>query len=248
VSALALARRAQWQMGTLVEAGGDVEPRALDAAFAAIADVEARMSSFRSDSDLAHLNESEPGLPVALHAHTRAVLRFAADLYARSEGAFDVALGRGAGTCGYALDDAHAWRTAAGVRITLDGVAKGYAVDRAVDALRGVGAQRGWVNAGGDLRAFGDLDLPVSCRAGRASRTLALREGALATSEYGPRRMSTSASRLTGRAGRRRSAYGAAVLAADCMTADALAKVVAVAGKRSVRVVAQFGARVVWQA
>jgi len=243
-----LARRAQWQMGTLVEAGGDLEPCGLDAAFTAVAAIEARMSTFRRDSDVSRLNAAAVGVPVALHAHTLAVLRFAADLYARSDAAFDVTLGRGAGTCGYALDDARAWRTHCDARITLDGIAKGFAVDRAVDALRAAGAARGWVNAGGDLRAFGDLDLPVACRAGRATGALALREEALATSEYGPRRMSTSASRLAGRAGRRRSAYGAAVIAPDCVTADALAKVIAVAGKRGGRVLRQFGARVIWQA
>jgi len=246
--AILIARRAQWRMGTLVEAGGDVAPSALDGAFAAVAEVEARMSTFREDSDVSRLNAAAVGVPVALHAHTLAVLRFAADLYARTGGAFDVALGRGVGTRGFATDGACAWRTHAAVRITLDGVAKGFAVDRAVDALRAAGARRGWVNAGGDVRAFGDLELPVQCRAGGARRLVALRDGALATSEYGPRRMSTSSSRLAGRAGRRRGAYGAAVVAPDCTIADALAKAVAVAGRDALGVARDLGARVVWHA
>ena len=235
-------------MGTLVEAGGDVAAAALDAAFVAVAEVEARMSTFRADSDVSRLNAAPVGVPVALHAHTLAVLRVAGDLFVRTRGAFDVALGRGSGTSGFVADDGCAWRTDAGVRITLDGIAKGFAVDRAVDALRAAGARRGWVNAGGDLRAFGDLEVPVQCRAGATRRVVALREGALATSEYGPRRMSTSSSRLAGRAGRRRGAYGAAVLAPDCTIADALAKAVAVAGRDVLGVARDLRARVVWHA
>ena len=45
--------------------------------------------------------------------------------------------------------------TQPGVRIDLGGIGKGYAVDRAVDSMRCVGASAGIVNAGGDLRVFG---------------------------------------------------------------------------------------------
>ena len=47
-----------------------------------------------------------------------------------------------------------------GVKIDLGGIAKGFAVDRAVDVLQEHGLTRGLVNAGGDLAAFGPyLDL-----------------------------------------------------------------------------------------
>jgi thiamine biosynthesis lipoprotein len=42
-----------------------------------------------------------------------------------------------------------------GMRISLGGIAKGYAVDRAVEVLRESGIQGGIVSAGGDLKAFG---------------------------------------------------------------------------------------------
>src|SRR5581483_5100056 len=41
------------------------------------------------------------------------------------------------------------------VMIDVGGIAKGFAVDRAVAALRDFGIPGGMVNAGGDLRAFG---------------------------------------------------------------------------------------------
>ncbi|NQY26012.1 MAG: FAD:protein FMN transferase [Piscirickettsiaceae bacterium] len=47
------------------------------------------------------------------------------------------------------------------VSITLDGIAKGYAVDQAINTLQAHGINSGWVNAGGDLRVFGELEVPV---------------------------------------------------------------------------------------
>ena len=44
----------------------------------------------------------------------------------------------------------------AGMAVTLDGIAKGYIVDRAVDVLRKRGAERVLVNAGGDMASAGE--------------------------------------------------------------------------------------------
>jgi len=44
----------------------------------------------------------------------------------------------------------------ANTRITLGGIAKGYAVDRAVETLRQKGVKHALVNAGGDIRALGN--------------------------------------------------------------------------------------------
>ena len=46
-------------------------------------------------------------------------------------------------------------RLAPGMAITLDGIAKGYVVDRTVAVLEGVGADRVLVNAGGDMASSG---------------------------------------------------------------------------------------------
>lgn len=50
------------------------------------------------------------------------------------------------------------------VLITLDGIAKGYAVDYAVGVMQRWGLSSGWVNAGGDMRVFGNTVLPVQRR------------------------------------------------------------------------------------
>jgi thiamine biosynthesis lipoprotein len=44
----------------------------------------------------------------------------------------------------------------AGMAVTLDGIAKGYVVDRAVEVLRKRGAERVLVNAGGDMASAGE--------------------------------------------------------------------------------------------
>ena len=50
------------------------------------------------------------------------------------------------------------------VLLTLDGIAKGYAVDLAVEVLKDSGFFSGWINAGGDLKVFGEAELPVAKR------------------------------------------------------------------------------------
>jgi FAD:protein FMN transferase len=51
-----------------------------------------------------------------------------------------------------------------GIRLDLGGLAKGYAVDRAVSVLLQAGVNSGLVNAGGDLRAFGADSFIVEIR------------------------------------------------------------------------------------
>lgn len=49
-----------------------------------------------------------------------------------------------------------------GMKITLDGIAKGYAVDMAVEVLKNHGIEHALVNAGGDLRAFGSKNWTIA--------------------------------------------------------------------------------------
>jgi thiamine biosynthesis lipoprotein len=121
------------------------------------------------------------------------------------------------------------------VKITLDGIAKGYAVDRAVRVLRRAGAPAGWVNAGGDLRVFGALTLPVHRR--EADGTLTplggLREAAIASSAVHV----GAEGRFPGTilsAGDGRPTPGVwSVLARQAWRADALTKVAALAPEAS---------------
>lgn len=118
------------------------------------------------------------------------------------------------------------------IAVTLDGIAKGYAVDRAVLAMRAAGALGGWVNAGGDLRVFGRCRLPVQRREidGRFLSLGDLQNTALATSAV----HATPEARFPGQIvlpdGVSRPQVGVwSVLASSAWRADALTKVAALA-------------------
>jgi thiamine biosynthesis lipoprotein len=124
-------------------------------------------------------------------------------------------------------------RLSARARIDLGGIAKGFAVDRAVDVLRARGIARGVVNAGGDLFVFGAVQ-PVALRdprnPGRLLGRIAVADRALASSALAVPGGAPSAV-VDPRNGRRAgAAVGATVLAPAAMTADALTKLVLLQG------------------
>jgi thiamine biosynthesis lipoprotein len=172
-------------LGTLVEAEANhPDPArartAIGAGFARIEDVDRLMSVFRADSEVSRLNSGADG--VAVSDDTLAVLGEAAALGRLSRGALDVtirplvrlwseAADRGRPPSAQELDRTAVLvgfeslaldlpgRTArlrvAGAGLDLGGIAKGYAVDVAVEALAAGGIASALVNAGGDLRALG---------------------------------------------------------------------------------------------
>jgi thiamine biosynthesis lipoprotein len=201
-------RRMRVLLGTYVEVvvrgpAAAIEA-AIDAAFTSIARSQALWSFHDPDSELSRLNGARgQALPVSpasvrLLSAARAMMR-------ASGGAFDCTVGamlvqRGAlpdhgdgpwiarGSAGDIVIGAGWARLARPVRLTLDGVAKGFAVDLALRAMRRAGATAGWVNAGGDMAVFGDLLLPVQRREhdGSFTRLGNLRSGAMASSRSGP--------------------------------------------------------------
>jgi thiamine biosynthesis lipoprotein len=229
-------RRARPLLGTIVEigaaraAGFDAAiAAAIDAAFARVAAIQARLSRFEATSDIARFNAAPAGARFAVTLDTQRVLALAGDLSTASDGAFDVTLASGADH----------WRCEGGVlrklsdavRIDLGGIGKGYAVDAAIDSLRAAGVAAGWVNAGGDLRAFGAIEVPIDVRdedRGGVRRFAHLGEGAFATS------------RLVARGGRTRHVSVAAPI---CVWADALTKVVVVTGDVDHPLLARCAAR-----
>lgn len=233
-------RRAQAWLGTLVEVtlpcAQASEPR-FDAAFAAIAQVHRRMHPHARGSALLRIARRAHRAPVRVDVQTFAVLQLAQRLWRESGGRFDPALPHcGAGLGALRLSRrGRRVRCSAALRLDLGGIAKGYAVDRAVDALRAAGAQAGIVNAGGDLRVFGrDRWWPVQVRAAAALAPLCieLRDAALATSGA-----ADAAPRLHDpRRGRARRHDGSvSIVAADCATADALTKPLALNPQRALR-------------
>ncbi|MCA0242138.1 MAG: FAD:protein FMN transferase [Proteobacteria bacterium] len=183
-------RRMRPLLGTFVEVAAAAPApaqadAAIDAAFAALQRAQALWSVQDPASELSRLNRAPPGQPLALSAATLRLLKIARALMRASAGAFDVTGGSGGSGSAEDLLIGPRWALRRGpLTIDLDGIAKGFAVDLGVAALRRHGAEAGWINAGGDLRAFGALTLPLQRRGadGRLQPLGGLRDAALATS------------------------------------------------------------------
>jgi thiamine biosynthesis lipoprotein len=237
-------RRARPLLGTLVEVGAD-DALAIEHAFAAVAHVQARMSRFEASSDIGRFHALRPGEAIDVDAQTAEVLAVAAELQAQSGGAFDIALG--SARDGWRIDGHTLRRLDAEVRLDLGGIAMGHAVDRGVAALRAAGCAAGNVNAGGDLRVFGELELPVLLRdeqGGGVRPFCWLNDGALATSRYAAG--SRCALFASGRRDAARRERHISVAAPSCLMADALTKIVAVAGRTDHPLLARHGA-IAWR-
>lgn len=240
-------RRARPLLGTLVEigmraggsAGHSAFGAAIDAAFAAVCEVQDCLSRFAADSDVARFHALRRGETLSMRPVTRQVFEAAQQLRSATDGAFDISLGtaphgwRCAGDQLHKLDDA--------VRLDLGGIGKGCAVDRAVHTLIAHGCEAGWVNAGGDLRAFGDADVPLQLRdeaSGGVRPFASLRDGAFATSHFD----GSSRSRISSGTSARPVCAHVSVAAPLCLWADALTKVVALSGDASHPLLARHGA------
>ena len=259
------------------DADADAGLKAIDAAFAAVALVQRLMSFHEAGSDVSAINRLQPGQSVAVDAHTLRVLRCAQSLEQASNGIFNMACGERLVAWGQLPAPAGAMPAtgvaAASARplvrnaiaidaqqrvtrvqpawIDLGGIAKGYAVDLAVDALQAAGMRAGCVNAGGDMRVFGEVDFAVLIRDPQtptlAGHRLQLRDQALATSAgYFSGRLheglQTSAL-LDARSGQAVPVgRSASVLAPSCMLADALTKVVIATSDAAHPLLARFGA------
>ena len=239
-------RRARPLLGTLVEIGlrvhdGDARD-AFDAAFSRLRCVERVLSRFDADSDVARFRALRSGERMPMREEMRDVLAAASELRLATAGAFDVSVG--SAPDGWRCDGDALTKLDAATRLDLGGIGKGYAVDRAVETLEGLGCAAGWVNAGGDLRAFGDADVPVRVRDERRGGVRAfasLQGGAFATSHYDR----ASRSQLARASNDDASAVHVSVAAPLCLWADALTKVVALGADTADPLLARYDA-VAW--
>jgi thiamine biosynthesis lipoprotein len=230
------------------------------------------MSFHAPDSDVSRLNRARADEETVVHGWTYAVLEAGAQLHRASNGSFNVAVapalqclgllpcsGRQASiTPALASRDAFELRSEnrvrkreAGSKIDLGGIAKGFAVDRAIEVLQRHGVPNGLVNAGGDLAAFGPDAHVVAIRDPRDPARLMcraeVRAAAMASSGL-PFDPVTSEKRLHSaiidpQSGQPASAIvGATVRAPTCMIADALTKVVMIAGVASSQTLDHYGA------
>jgi thiamine biosynthesis lipoprotein len=221
--------------------------QAVSAAFKAIHYVEWLLHPTRPGSELAILNRLAPGARRRVHPWTAAVLRLSRELCAHSGGVFEPALPGQGSIMNWELGGSHSVHVRRRAVIDLGGIAKGYAVDQAVAALRRAGAHAGLVNAGGDLRVYGAHSWRVSLRDQTGTlRELPLRDLALAASaargDASPREHRGYYRR--GQSARLAPTRAAAVIAPSAALADALTKVQMLAAPaRAAAVLARYRAR-----
>jgi thiamine biosynthesis lipoprotein len=175
--------RTQFLMGTIVEvkafasssAGLDA---AMDAAFAEMARLDQLLSRYQRGSDVERINNAEASIDVA--PETEAVLRLGLDVSKKSQGAFDLSLGRLKKLWGFDQEHPHVPSSEAvhealkgigpealdlggsqlrkrhpDLSVDFGGIAKGYIVDQAIDVLKRHGVESASVNAGGDMYLLG---------------------------------------------------------------------------------------------
>jgi thiamine biosynthesis lipoprotein len=156
--------------------------RCIKAAFAEINNVDQLMSDYKKDSEISQLNRDAFKQAVKVSKPTYEVLQKAVRFSRLSEGAFDVTVGpmvqlwraaAGANSLptetelqqarsrvGYEkliLDsnETTVRFSVDGMKLDFGGIAKGYAIDKAVEAMKEQGALGAMVDIGGDIRCFG---------------------------------------------------------------------------------------------
>ena len=274
-------RRCRPLLGTYVEmavgAGlqGAAAARAMEDAFEAVARVARLMSFHDPRSELSRLNAAAAGSELTLDPWTFELLEIAQGLRAATRGSFDCGVGArlvrwrllprhpGAASAAGVRDsslarvellEAHRVRIARPVCLDLGGIAKGFAVDKAVEAMAAAGVAEAVVNAGGDLRVLGPRPQPIHVRRPCAPQTLAylgdLADGAAATSAtypaFWPGVQTARGALVDPRRGRAvTQPRSFTVIAPACAVADGLTKALAVDGALDAACLRRYGAQAV---
>jgi len=154
-----------------------------DGIFAAIDDVNTKMSTYQDDSELSQFNQLRTDEPFAVSPETLTVLVEARRIGQLSNGAYDITVGPVVNVWGFGpgartkdisdemitdllvsvgwdrieIDEAASTirKLHPNVYVDLSSIAKGYAADRVAEALNDMGQTRFLVELGGEMRAAG---------------------------------------------------------------------------------------------
>jgi len=260
----------------VIAADRNTADRCTEAAFAEIYKVDKLMSRYKSDSQINVVNRDGFKRAVEVSESTYEVLQRSVEFSKLTDGVFDITVGplvelfrsaekKGAAPSkdqiaqakskvGYEKlkldDDNKTVRfTVEGMQLDLGGIAKGYAVDKAIEAAQKAGAVGAMVDIGGDIRCFGKapqaknnwlIGLKNPSTGGEAEGrdillTLRLKDSAVATSgDYQQfvlikdKRYSHIINRQTGTSAEGLSSV--TIIADNATDADALATAVSVMG------------------
>jgi thiamine biosynthesis lipoprotein len=262
-----LNRESRLMMGTIVEVVSP-DKRATRIAFDEIERIEGLLSKYKPDSEVSRLNRAGQ---LTVSPPTLYVLRQAKRFWAATEGAFDITVGPlmtawGFSDKNFRLPDKQSIAQALesvgfdkvvideqnsrisfsreGMSVDLGAIAKGYAVDCAVEKLKQAGIKSCLISAGGDIYCLGDKagkpwNIAIANPRGQGSLgNLQLKGRAVATSggyqQYffkQGKRYSHIFNPQTGYPADS-GVVSATVIAPDCLTADALATSIFVLGKQ----------------
>jgi thiamine biosynthesis lipoprotein len=160
----------------------DTAKRCVEAAFAELKKVDELMSDYKSESQISRVNREAFEKAVKVDESTFHVLQKSAEFSRLSGGAFDITIAPLAelwrtaaesnsvpteqdiadarSKVGYEklildADEMTVRFTVEGMKLDLGGIAKGYSIDKAIEAMQAGGAAGGMVDVGGDIRCFG---------------------------------------------------------------------------------------------
>ncbi|MBN1806982.1 MAG: FAD:protein FMN transferase [Sedimentisphaerales bacterium] len=250
--------------------------KCIDSAFTQIEKVDELMSDYKDDSEISKVNRLGFAETVNVRQSTYIVLQKSIEFSKLTDGAFDITVGplvelfrkakeqqippaqdeidNAKSKVGFEklkLDDEN-WTvrfSVEGMKLDLGGIAKGYAVDKAIETMQGRGAIGGMVDLGGDIRCFGTpfkgrdhwvigLQNPNAGQGSSGNEVLLklkLTNGAVATSgdyrqfiEVNGKRHSHIIDRKTGTSAEGLSSV--TIIADKAIDADALATAVSVMG------------------
>ncbi len=165
-----------------VAADSSTAKKCIEAGFEQLELVNNSMSDYKADSELSRVNRRACEGAVKVSEPLFEVLQRAVAFSRETNGAFDVTVGplvdlfHSAGNKGVAPGEEEIAQTRLktgfeklkldeqnrtvkfavdGMRLDLGGIAKGYGIDKAVEAMQECGAVGGMVDVGGDIRCFG---------------------------------------------------------------------------------------------
>ena len=156
--------------------------KCIEAAFAEIDNVDKLMSDYKKDSEIGIVNNNAAEHPVQVGELTFEVLQRSIEFSKLTGGAFDITVGPSVDLFRAAMENHIAPTqeqidnakskvgyeklildpnnrtvkfTVEGMRLDLGGIAKGYGIDKAIEATKKFGAIGAMVDIGGDVRCFG---------------------------------------------------------------------------------------------
>jgi thiamine biosynthesis lipoprotein len=236
-----------------------------DLVFVEMNRIDALMSSYIDSSELSYINKNAATIAVKLSDEMRKLISKSLYFSDLSNGVFDITYA----SIGYAYDYRQSLQPSAqaieqklpsidyhhvelannkvrfadnGVRIDLGGIAKGYAVDQAIDIISACGIREAMISAGGDSRIIGDRrgrSWIIGIQHPRDPEDIALRlplsDSAISTSGDYERFFIENGQRVhhiinpdTGRSAN--ASWSATVTGPDAMTTDALSTTIFIMG------------------